>query len=89
MLKVFKISCTGLHIFDDRLSTSYILYECMYVLTYLLKASRNKKDLNDVTAAPFSVFFCCWQLRKRHGTAVTSLRSFLFRDDLKTYILTL
>ena len=27
----------------------------------LLKSSQNKKDLNDVTAVPFSVFFCCWQ----------------------------
>ena len=26
-------------------------------LQVLLKLSRNKKDLNDVTAAPFSVFF--------------------------------
>ena len=31
----------------------------------ILKSSWNKKDLNDVTAAPFLVFFCCWQLRKR------------------------
>ena len=29
-------------------------------LQVLLKLSRNKKDLNDVTAAPFLVFFCCW-----------------------------
>ena len=35
-------------------------------LVFLLKSSRNKKDLNDVTAAQFLVFFCCWQLRKRH-----------------------
>ena len=34
---------------------------------FFLKSSRNKKDLNDVTAAPsFWWFFCCWQLRKRH-----------------------
>jgi hypothetical protein len=33
----------------------------------VLKSTLNKKDLNDVTSAPFSVcFFCCWQLRKRH-----------------------
>ena len=32
----------------------------------LLKLSQNKKDLNDVTATPFSVLLCCWQLRKRH-----------------------
>ena len=31
-----------------------------------LKSSRNKKVLNDVTAATFSVFFCCWKQRKRH-----------------------
>ena len=46
----------------------------------LLKLSRSKKDLNDVTAAPFSVFFCYWQLKKKieNGAAVTLLRSFLF-----------
>ena len=32
----------------------------------IVKSSRNKKELNDITAAPFSVFFCSWQLRKRH-----------------------
>ena len=31
-----------------------------------LKSSQNKKDLNDVTAVLFSVFSCCWQLKKRH-----------------------
>ena len=31
-----------------------------------VKSSRNKKDLNEVTAVPFLVVFCCWQLRKRH-----------------------
>ena len=36
-----------------------------------IKSSRNKKDLNNVTAAPFSMFF---------QAAVTSLRPFLFRD---------
>ena len=35
---------------------------CQVLFLKLLKLSRNKKDLNDVTAAPFSVF----QLRKRH-----------------------
>ena len=34
--------------------------------TQLLKSSRNKGHLYDVTAAPFLVFFCSWQLRKRH-----------------------
>ena len=28
--------------------------------------SQNKKDCNDVNAALFSVFFCCWQLKKGH-----------------------
>ena len=32
-----------------------------------LKLSRNKKDLNDITAAPFLVLFCCRQLRKRQS----------------------
>ena len=37
----------------------------------LLKSSQNKKDLNDLTTAPFSVFFCCWQLRKRFQKQVS------------------
>ena len=50
---------------------------------YFVKLSRNKKDLNDVTVAPFLVFFSCWQLRKtqKTGAAVTLIRSFLFHDD--------
>ena len=45
--------------------------------------SRNKKDLNDVTAAPFLVAFSQLKAAKnnKNGTAVTSLRSFLFHDD--------
>ena len=66
--------------------TSYFVYfwrEIQISISLMLKTSRNKKDLNDVTAAPFSVFFCCWQLRKRHRrrAAVMSLRSFLFSDN--------
>ena len=50
----------------------------------MLKSSRNKKDLNDVTAAPFSVSFSQLPAAKKkteNGAALTSLRSFLFRDD--------
>ena len=54
-----------------------------FTLTILLKSSRNKKDLNDVTAVPFLVSFS--QLpavkKNKNGVAVTLLRSFLFRDD--------
>ena len=60
-----------------------------------LKMARNKSDLNDVTAAPFSVSFS--QLpaakKRKNGAAVTPLRSFLFHDDftilsapLKTFV---
>ena len=50
----------------------------------LLKLSRNKKDLNDVTAAPFSVSFSQLPAAKKHtkkGAVVTSLGFLLFRDD--------
>ena len=53
-------------------------------VTSCLKSSRNKKELNDVTAAPFSVSFFQLPAAKKtteNGAAVTSLRSFLFRDD--------
>ena len=48
-----------------------------------LKSSRNKKGLNDVTAALFLVVFLSYQLQKntKNGAAVTSLRPFLFRND--------
>ena len=45
------------------------LKTCFWSLTFL-KSSRNKKDLNDVTAAPLSVFFL-----------LLALRSFLFCDN--------
>ena len=54
-----------------------------------LKSSRNKKDLNDITAAPFSVLFFAagsWEKDPENGAAVTSLKSFLFRDDFKILI---
>ena len=35
-------------------------------MQFRIKSSQNKKDLNDVTAAPFLVFFCYWQMRKIH-----------------------
>ena len=45
--------------------------------------SRTKKDLNDITAAPFWVFFAAgsWEKDTENGAAVTSLRSILFRDN--------
>ena len=54
----------------------------------MIKSSRNKKHLNDVTAAPFSVFFFAagsWKKDTENGAAVTSLRSFLFRDDFNKF----
>ena len=52
-----------------------------------VKSSRNKKDLKDITAAPFfGVFFSAASSKKNtvNGAAVTSLRSFLFLDDFNT-----
>ena len=51
----------------------------------ILKLSRNKKDLNDVTAALFLVSFSQLPAAKNtgNGTAMMSLRSFLFRDDFR------
>ena len=60
--------------------------------TMHLKLSQNKKDLNDVTAAPFLVSFSQLPAAKKdteNGAAATSLRSFLFCDDFSyMYILT-
>ena len=56
----------------------------------LLKSSHNKKDLDDVTAAPFSVSFSQLPAAKNNtenGAAVMSLRSFLFRDDFRYKVL--
>ena len=47
----------------------------------LLKSSRHKKDLNDVTVAPFLVSFSQLPAAKKLVSALTSLRFFLFRDD--------
>ena len=55
-----------------------------------LKLLQNKKGLNDVTAAPFSESFSQLPAAKTHtknGTAVTSLRSFLFRDCFSIQLL--
>ena len=53
--------------------------------TLLLKSSRNKKDLNDITAAQFLVSFSQLPAAKKNenGAAVTLLRPFLFRDDFR------
>ena len=53
----------------------------------LLKLSRNKKDLNDVTATPFFVSFSQLPAAKKYTenrAAVMSLRSFLFREDFNS-----
>ena len=49
------------------------------------------KEFNDVTAAPYLVFFFATGSREKdteNGAAVTSLRSFLFRDDFMAYVCT-
>ena len=60
----------------------------LYSQAFYLKSSRNKKDLNDVTAAPFLMSFSQLPAAKKNtkkGAAVTSLRLFLFRDDFRTF----
>ena len=55
-----------------------------FTLTILLKSSRNKKDLNDVTAVPFLVSFSQLPAAKKYtknGAAVTSSRMFVQRKD--------
>ena len=50
------------------------------VIQIALKSSQNKKDLNDVTAAPFLfLFFAAGRREKdtKNGAAVTSLRTFV------------
>ena len=52
-----------------------------------LKLSQNKKNLNDITAAPFSVSFSKLPAAKKtqlKWAAVASLRFFLFRDDFSS-----
>ena len=72
------------HLDWDKISVVLLVnWEVSVFSTYLLKSSRNK-DLNDVTAAPFSVgFFAAgsWEKDTENRVAVTSLRSFLFHDD--------
>ena len=49
-----------------------------------VKSSRNKKELNEVTAAPFLVSFVQLPPAKKtteNGAAVTLLRSFLFHNN--------
>ena len=53
---------------------------------FKLKSSQNKKDLNEVTAAPFLVSFSQLLAAKQNtqnGAAVTSVRSFIFPDDFR------
>ena len=56
-----------------------------------LKAWQNKNDLNDVTAAPFFVFFVAgsWEKDTKNGAAVTSLRTFVHNNAFKIYLLSL
>ena len=57
-----------------------------FIKSIYIKSSQNKKDPNDVTAALFSVVFLLLAAENKtpKTAAVTSLRSFLFRDDFST-----
>ena len=50
-----------------------------------LKSSRNMKDNNEITGAPYLVFFVDGSSGKdtKNGAAVTSLRSFLYHDNFR------
>ena len=59
-------------------------------LQYMLKSSRNKKDLIDVTAGPFLVSLSQLSAAKKNTknrAALTSLRSFLFHDNFSWQLL--
>ena len=60
-----------------------ILSSALFFGHVVLKALLRTNVLNDVTAAPFQVSFSQLPAAKNteNGAAVTSLRSFLFRDD--------
>ena len=55
---------TGLKSFQSMRLQKRDCLQNSFIENNKLKSSRNKKDLNDVTAR-FLCFFCCWQLRKR------------------------
>ena len=60
-----------------------------YQFELQLKSSRNKKGLNDVTAARFSVSFSQLPAAKKNtknGANVTSLRPCLFRNDFSSFV---
>ena len=64
-----------------------LLHSIAFFSHFPLKSIQNKKDLSDVTAAPFSVSFSQLPAAKNNtenGAAVTSLRSFLFCKDFST-----
>ena len=69
----------------------YAIHVPNYVtkLYVLLKSSQKKKELNDVTNAPFLVYFSQLPAAKKNtekGAAVTSLRSFLFCDNFRSIL---
>ena len=62
------------------------IFSFIFNLENTVKSSQNKKDLNDVTAAPFFVSSSQLPAAKtqtKNGVSVTSLRSFLFRDNFR------
>ena len=72
----------------NEVQSVYLMSQNIFAIC--LKLSLNKKDLDDVTAVPFSSSFSRLPAAKKHtknGAAVTSLRSFLFCDNF-AYIIT-
>ena len=69
--------------------SGYIWLKLLAPCLMSLKSSRNKKDFDDVIAAPFLVSFSQLPAAKKHRkrAAVTSLRSSLFRDDFSNWSL--
>ena len=62
----------------------YLIFIVKTLQVNFVKSSRNKKGLNDVTAAPFLVgFFAAgsWEKDTKNGAVGMSLRPFLFCDN--------
>ena len=57
-LLLFQIHLAKKQLFNGRTTMNrFIKFSPIIISTQILKSSRNKKDLNDVTAAPFLVSF--------------------------------
>ena len=68
-ISMMEMDCTRTQFLLVKATNTVVQARTSQDMDGTLKLSKNKKDLNDVTAAPFSVFFLLL-------AAVTSLRTF-------------